>query len=244
MSVLSACTLAVLLLVGTGLTYRVFASYLGTVLSAPVVLPLSLAEFPMKIAGWTGHEMAIPATTKAYLERNFADDFVSRRYINPQMGIWADIYIVYCSSKPAGILGHKPSVCYPAHGWIHDSTELSTLQSETNRTIPCLLHRFHKPAPANEQVIVLSFYVLNGRPTANESDFSGLLGRRPNIAGDPARYVAQIQISSVLENAIRAAAGDMIDTMLDFLPDTDGFVKAVDYIKPESGTEDKPTAGQ
>ena len=78
----------------------------------------------------------------------------------------------------------------------------------------------------NDQIVVLNFYILNGQFTTEENDFSGLLGRRPNIAGDPARYVAQVQISSVLENSIRAAAKDMTDLILNFLPDKNSTVKA------------------
>jgi hypothetical protein len=79
----------------------------------------------------------------------------------------------------------------------------------------------------------LNFYILNGRITADENDFSGLLGRRPNIAGDPARYVAQIQISSVLESSIRTIAEDMTDLVLDYLPDENGKVRAVEYSSVE-----------
>jgi len=75
---------------------------------------------------------------------------------------------------------------------------------------------------------------LNGRITADEKDFSGLLDRRPNIAGDPARYVAQVQISSVMENSIRAAAKDMTDLILDFLPDKNGVVRAAQHIAKTS----------
>jgi hypothetical protein len=96
----------------------------------------------------------------------------------------------------------------------------------------CLIHRFHKPAPAYDQTVVLNFYILNGQITADEKDFSGVLGRRPNISGDPARYVAQVQISSVLENSIRTAAADMTDLILDFLPDKNGIVRATEYVTP------------
>jgi hypothetical protein len=74
-------------------------------------------------------------------------------------------------------------------------------------------------------VVVLSFYVLNGRVTADEGDFSGLFGRRPNIGRDPGRYVAQIQVSSVVENSARIAAREMVDLVLDFLPDENGDVR-------------------
>jgi hypothetical protein len=163
------------------------------------------------------------------MEKNFADDFLSRRYINAATHTWADVYVVYCSSRPGGILGHQPRICYPANGWIHDSTEPSLFTSRTGRQVRCLIHRFHKPAPAYEQIVVLNFYILNGQITTEEKDFSGPLGRRPNIAGDPARYVTQVQISSVLENSIREAAKDMTDLILDFLPDANSKIRASEF---------------
>jgi len=221
--------LAVLLLVSAGITYRAFASRLKFVYSTPIRLPVPLSAFPMKIGNWVGTDLTIRSTTREYMEKNFADDFFSRRYVNTTANAWADVYVVYCSSRPGGILGHQPRVCYPAHGWLHDSTEPSQFTSRIGQRVRCLIHRFHKPAPVYEQTVVLNFYVLNGQITTEEKDFSGFLGRRPNIAGDPARYVAQVQISSVLENSIRTAAKDMTDLILDFLPDSNGRVRAAEY---------------
>jgi hypothetical protein len=220
------------LLISAGITYRVLASHLKLTADTSIKLPVPLRDFPSKIGNWVGSELPLPSTTKEYMETNFADDFFSRRYLNAAANAWADVYVVYCSSRPGGIVGHKPQVCYPAHGWIHDSTELSQFTSRTGQQVRCLIHRFHKPAPAYEQTVVLNFYILNGQITADEKDFSGPLGRRPNIAGDPARYVAQVQISSVLENSIRTAAKDMTDLILDFLPDKNGMVKANKYFEP------------
>jgi hypothetical protein len=81
----------------------------------------------------------------------------------------------------------------------------------------------------HNRTVVLNFYILNGQVTADENDFSGPLGRRPNIAGDPARYVAQVQISSVLENFVRTIAKDVTDLVLDYLPDQNGKVRVVEY---------------
>ena len=47
--------------------------------------------------------------------------------------------------------------------------------------------------------------------------------------GDPARYVAQVQISSVLENSVRSLARDITDLVLDYLPDKNGKIQAVEY---------------
>jgi hypothetical protein len=159
------------------------------------------------------------------MEANFADDYVSRRYSRTTEAVWADAYVVYCSSRPGGVLGHQPMVCFPAHGWIHDDTTPSEFVSSSGRQIKCLVHRFHKPAPDNRSIVVLGFYVLNGQITLSERDFSGMFGRMINISGDPARYVAQVQISSVLEHSARALACDLTDSVLAILPDRHGEVR-------------------
>ncbi len=100
-----------------------------------------------------------------------------------------------------------------------------TFISRAGQTIPYLIHRFHKQA---DQAVVLNFYVLNGKLTADEKDFSGSLWRRPNIAGDLAQYVAQVQVSSVLESSVKIMAKDVADLILDYLPDQNGKVRAVD----------------
>jgi hypothetical protein len=209
-----------------GITYRVIASHLELIIDNPIMLPIPLSKLPLQVGDWVGKELSIPNITKEYMERHFADDFLSRRYINSVTQAWADIYVVYCSSKPAGIIGHQPRICYPAHGWIHNETEPSQFPSRSGKQISCLIHRFHKPAPAYEQVIVLNFYIVNGQITTSENEFSTLLGRRPNIGGDPARYVAQVQISSVLENSTLSSARDIAALILDFFPDENGKVRA------------------
>ncbi len=221
-----AGVLVVLLLIIAGIGYRVMAAVVQTARNTPIELPVPLSAVPTCIGGWVGDELPVPTVTKAYMETYFADDFISRRYENTTKGLWADVYAVYCSANPAGIVGHQPRICFPGHGWIWDQTVPSEITSQSGRLIKCLVHCFHKPAPAYQQIFVLNFYVLNGQVTRRESDFANFLGRRPNLAGDPARYVAQIQISSILEHAARAAARDMADTVLSFLPDRDGHVEA------------------
>ena len=46
------------------------------------------------------------------------------------------------------------------------------------------------------------------------------------MEGDPAKYVAQVQISSFLENDVREAAADLVDRILYYLPDETGLVRA------------------
>jgi hypothetical protein len=68
---------------------------------------------------------------------------------------------------------------------------------------------------------VLNYYVVNGKVTTDEAVFSGLSWRTPNIEGDAARYVAQVQISSALESSVLAAASEIADYIFELLPDAE-----------------------
>jgi len=214
----------VVLIVFSGIAYRVLASRLRLVVETPIELPVSLSAFPVKIGNWVGKDVPIPPNIQRVAGN---DDFLNRLYINESANQWANIYIAY-SARPRTMLGHSPEVCYVGGGWIHDSTEQSEVFTSTGRKIPCLIHRFHMPTLGYEEKVVLNFYILNGQITNDESGFSGVGWRTPNIAGNTARYVAQVQISSVLENSTRTAAKDMTKFVLDFFPDENGNVRVTE----------------
>ena len=214
--------LAIVLVVGFGLAYRSLASHLRIITQNPVPLPIPLDEIPLKVGHWKGKDVPIPIN----IQRSAGnDDFVNRLYVNESSNEWVNIYIAY-TARPRTMLGHRPQVCYPASGWVHDSTNKTQIISKRSVGIPCLIHIFHTPAPQFEQRIVLNYYIVNGRFTSDESVFSGLGWRTPNIEGDPARYAAQVQISSVLESSVLSAAEDIADLLADYFPDKTGQVKA------------------
>ncbi len=218
-------SLAVLLLVFSGVGYRLLAARFQVFIDQPITLPVPLGNFPRQIGDWSGEDLEISKVTIEYMERYFADDYFSRMYVNEKTNTRVDVYVVYCSTTPAGILGHRPRVCYQGHGWIHDDTKSSQVNTRDQGQIPCLVHRFHKPAPSSDEIFVMSFYILNGQITNDDSGFSSPWGRRPNITGDLARYVAQVQISSVLESSINSAAEEFTDLILRYLPDQNGIVQ-------------------
>jgi hypothetical protein len=218
--------LAILLLLCAGIVYRITAKQMKLVFDTPIKLPYPLSIFPTEVGNWSGRDVPIPYNIQQAAGN---DDFLSRFYTNELTKEWANVYIAY-SARPRTMIGHKPQACYVGSGWILDSTEPSKVVSASGTTIPCLVHRFHKPAPDNIKVVVLNFYILNGQITSDESSFSGIGWRTPNIAGNPARYVAQVQISSILENSVRLAAKDMTDLIITFFPDENGKVKTAEYI--------------
>jgi hypothetical protein len=123
------------------------------------------------------------------------------------------------------MLGHQPQVCYTGSGWIHDETKPDELRLADGEVVPCLLHRFHQEA---RRVVVLNYYVLNGVPTNQEERFAGVGWRLPNLAGDPAWYVAQVQVSGESETAVRSLATATARQVLDHLPDPQGKVAAAE----------------
>ncbi len=208
-------SLSLVLLILFGTAYRILASRLKVVVETAIELPVPLRNFPIEVGGWIGKDVPIPANIQRVAGN---DDFLNRLYINKPNNEWANVYVAY-TARPRSMLGHRPQVCYVGGGWVHDSTERTEVIADSGREIPCLVHYFHMPGPVNEERVVLNFYIVNGQLTNDESSFSAVGWRTPNIAGNAARYVAQVQISSVLENSVRSAAEDMTELILDFFPE-------------------------
>jgi len=225
---------AVLLLVSSGITYRVLASRLKLVVDNPVELPVPLSAFPKKIGNWAGKDVSIPVNIVRAAKN---DAFLNRFFVNDVSNQWANVYIAY-TAHPRTMLGHRPQICYVAGGWVHEDTKLTNVTSSAGREVPCLLHRFRRPSPETEETVVLNFYIVNGRLTSDERVFSGVGFRTPNIDGDPARYVTQVQISSVFENSVRSAAEDITEQVLDFFPDENGKVRAAKYVGTSSDVQE------
>lgn len=220
-----AAAVSVALLIAAGSAYRTAASAWDKNPHRSIALPVPLRELPGEIGGWVSQDMEIPAGTQEYMKTHYADDYVSRKYFYPPEQLVADLYVVYCSTRPSGILGHRPQVCYPNNGWVAESQTQSEFTTSSGRKIECLIDSFHTRPPAYQQVYVLNFYILNGRTTLSEKEFSSVWDRRPNLSGDLARYVAQVQIRSYgTEYAARVLASQIVETILSFLPDENGHV--------------------
>jgi EpsI family protein len=222
--------LACVVLVASGLGYRVVAAHLDR-LGKAIRLPVPLANIPMEVGPWRGEDVPM---SQAVLKVAGNDDYVNRRYMNEAAGAWVNLYVAY-SGDPRTMLGHRPQVCYPAAGWQHEYTTRIEITSPQGTVVPCLLHRFHMAGQAAGSVVVLNFYVLNGKMTDDEGTFSGAAWRLPNISGNIARYVTQVQISSVLEKSVRDAAADFVDVVLKYLPEVEGVVAAAKEVAEQSG---------
>ncbi|MBN1818319.1 MAG: exosortase-associated EpsI family protein [Sedimentisphaerales bacterium] len=221
---------ASLLLVGFGLVYRL----VGDVSMGRIELPVPLRQMPMTTGDWQGEDRPL---SEVILNVADNDDYVSRFYTNKESNLSASLYVAY-TARPRTMLGHRPTICYVGAGWTHDKTTPDEFVTSSGRKVPCLIHNFHRPMQSSE-IVVMNFYIANGKLTHDEGAISGLGWRTPNIKGDIARYVAQVQIASIREIAVRQLAAAVTDEILRYLPDENGVVtaaKAISTITIEDGS--------
>jgi hypothetical protein len=131
------------------------------------------------------------------------------------------LYIAF-SSRPSTMRGHKPEICYPGSGWIHDSTDNQEVLVDSGGKLTCKIHRFRKPFPQTGNAVVLNYYILDGRLVTNEDEFSSLRYRMVKNSLQAQRYVTQVQISSSMANSVISAASEFSDLIFEFFPETTG----------------------
>lgn len=206
--------LGLIVIGGTGGYYRYASQKLDVVSRMSLLPPIPLENFPMELGQWQGREVPISETV---LRAAGNDDHLSRIYVNLKANSGAALYVGY-TAEPRRMLGHRPQVCYVASGWIHDYTHQEMIRTMSGQPLDCLIHRFYKIGLAYEEVFVLNYYVVNGELTVDHTLFEGLRWRRPKQTGGRLEYVAQIQISSSSEQAIRLLAQEIADLIMNYMP--------------------------
>ena len=206
--------LGLAVLVSAGWYYRVLAEKYEAISMMPLLPSIPLDNFPLILGGWNGRDVPISETV---LKVAGNDDYLSRFYLNSHAQAGASLYVGY-TAEPRRMLGHRPQICYVGSGWVHDDSKPVVLRTATGNDLECLIHRFYRPGLAYEEVFVLNYYVVNGVITTDHTSFDGLRWRRPKQAGGRLEYVAQIQISSSSEQAVRLLAQEIADPIMDYMP--------------------------
>jgi EpsI family protein len=187
---------ALVIMAAGGLGNRWLENALVAVDARPVALPQPLASFPHEIGVWRGVDVALD---ERVLEVAGNDDQIYRRYSEASTRNTIDFYLAF-AAHPAKMLGHRPRVCYPANGWTHVETTKETVLLPEGGSLECLVHYFTRNDPEFRGIVVLNYYILQGRHITDWHDFWGPRWRMPNLWRDPNFYVAQIQICSPLKN--------------------------------------------
>ncbi|MGE3109768.1 MAG: exosortase-associated EpsI family protein [Phycisphaerales bacterium] len=182
--IVSAAVLVAVAAWGLGIA-RVKAdpAYLANVAAAIDAIPYS-------IDGMMGTDVTPTPAAVKLLNPN---RILQRQYTEPGTGRISTLMVVHCSDV-RDILGHYPPVCYPAHGWVAESTTPTTIEWN-GATYPAKLYRFSRSGNdmSMQEMTVLSFFVLpsNNSPIVADMDHLEDVARRPAVAG---RGAAQFQI--------------------------------------------------
>jgi EpsI family protein len=189
--VILATLVAAVVLISSGLGQRWLDRQLVAADAKPVPLGRPLSALALEFGPWRGTEIPLD---QRVVEVAGCDDYVYRRYVDESAGDTVDLYVSY-AARPAKMLGHRPQVCYPAHGWIAGGLHQDRLTLSDGSTLDCLMHRFSKSRPdGTATVVVLNYYILRGQHVIEWTDFWGPRWRMPNLARDPSFYVAQVQV--------------------------------------------------
>ena len=143
-------------LLGGGIAYRCCDALLAAADALPAPLVRPLGSLPTQIGSWHGVDVPLDERVVAVAGTN---DQVYRRYAERESGNVVDLYVAY-AARPARMLGHRPEVCYPAHGWIHVWSRTDRVTLAGGGELDCLVTAFRREKPAPSAVVVLHYLSL------------------------------------------------------------------------------------
>jgi hypothetical protein len=192
--------LAVLVFAGVG--HRLLARRIDSLLSEYLQPKQPLAALPFQLASWTGRDIPLDEQTRRMAGD---DDFLNREYVDAITGRSVSLCVGYIG-RPRSRLGHRPDVCYPAHGYRQVSCQTVEIRIGQKEPVPALLYRYTSQILGNPSEIVLATYVINGHwvtDTALAGDYNT---RGPALFARQVAFVARVQLS------MRSTGDDNADT--------------------------------
>ena len=177
--------LALLLLSGAG--FRALAAYYSRPSTSVPIPKGTLAKLPVRIGEWVGEDTPMD---ERIVRKTDADDLVNRLYQRTGGSQTVSLFVAY-GVRLRDLSPHRPEVCYPGAGWTLDGTRSLELNGADGLPVLCRLLRFHKGTLTSEKILVLNYYIVDGRYCP---DVSLLRSKawRANTAGS---YSAQVQLT-------------------------------------------------
>lgn len=181
--------LGVLLTAGT--VHRWLALRIETALGKVAAPKVPLSELPLRIETWEGRDEPLDERIRRIAAD---DDFVNRTYVNQVTGRTVSLYVGYIG-RPRSRAGHRPDVCYPAHGYKELSRERWAARDERGRAVPALLFEFASVESHAPPELVLANYLINGRFVNDTAAANAYNARNPGLFSRQLAYVTRIQVA-------------------------------------------------
>jgi len=182
-----AITVGVVILLLTGGGFRALAAYYSRPPSSVPIPKGTLAKLPVHIGDWVGEDTPME---ERIVRKTNTDDLINRLYKRRGGSQAVSLFVAY-GVRLRDLSPHRPEVCYPGAGWTLDDSRSLELKGADGSPIPCRLLRFHKGTLTSEKILVLNYYIVDGRYCPDVS----LLRSRAWRADTAGSYSAQIQLT-------------------------------------------------
>ncbi|MBN1506437.1 MAG: EpsI family protein [Sedimentisphaerales bacterium] len=187
---------ASLLMLVSGLGYRVLASRLAAPGATPSISPAALERLPWQIGGWTGQDVPLD---DAIVRATDTDAHVSRRY-SCNRGLDSVFLYIASGVKARDLMPHRPEVCYTGSGWTLLDRRFRELSLDDGAKLPCNVLRFSRGVLDTKGVTVLDYYIVDGQYCHDVS----LLRSKAWRGSGTVRYVAQVEIIAAVNSTLMA----------------------------------------
>jgi len=160
--------------------------------AADTLAPDLLEQFPLAIGKWIGRAVPLDPNIVA---RTDTDAHINRAYVHEDSlnSLW--LYAA-CGVKVRDLAPHRPEVCYTGSGWTLVTRQSVELPLEDGRELKCKLFKFSRGTISAQEVLVLYYYIVDGRFCSDVSELRFNFWR--------IGQVAQIQIGTTISQDLTA----------------------------------------
>jgi len=187
-AVIVAAAAASLLILISGISYRVLAARLEAPGHAAPISPAALKRFPLQIGGWTGQEVPLD---EAIVRATDTDAHLNRRY-SRHGGLESISLYVASGVRARDLMPHRPEVCYTGAGWTLMDRRSMELPLSDGTKLPVNVFEFSRGTLNKKKIVVLDYYIVDGQYCRDVS----LLRSKAWRGSGTVRYVAQVQIAA------------------------------------------------
>ncbi len=189
---LVAALTALGMLVAAGLAHRWLLARISASVEQQLPPAAPLATIPLEFGSWRGEDTPLDESVARVVQ--FDDEYLQRRYVNPSTGRSVGLFVGYVG-RPRVHLGHRPDVCFAAHGMEQTAASELKLPDAGRDPAAVVLYEFHSEGLVEQRVLVLAMYLINGRFSADPDSFRRYNARGAGLLGERRAYLARVQLS-------------------------------------------------
>ena len=190
--VLVAAAVAAVLMLVFGLGYRAVGAKMDAPVNATPVSQESLDRLPLEIGGWIGQNTPMDANI---VEATDTDAHVSRQYVSGT-GLGAVSLWIASGVRARDLMPHRPEVCYTGSGYTLMRNEVLDLPLVEGGVLPCNAMQFSRGMLNSNRVLVLYYYLIDGRYCRDVSEW------RYKLIWTRIGYVAQVQVVAPISETV------------------------------------------